>query len=315
MIRKDIYDAEIASYRGKIMNFERQKKELLGQIDHLDHCLAMTTAKFSKACSELQQAREELELYKGLVGRLFPSESGQTSFAFLQKHVLSLGHNFPEENIPIMLQMAQCGEGLWALFKEHLGFPSWRQIQRWRASCLERIGISKDNLNGEIPNLRHVFQVFLGENYRQQHYRVVLAVDAAGVSPRVVVHKNGQIDGFVDSDARIPVEQAILLRNSLADLRGFVAEHHEDIVRDFFVVFVCPLESNRGGFPIFLFPKCNGSADPDFTAALMQLVNNVRQCSVEVVGLGCDGDPGYLRFVRECRYFNGCCGYFATSTW
>ena len=65
MIRKDIYDAEIASYRGKIMNFERQKKELLGQIDHIDHCLAMTTAKFSKACSELQQAREELELYKG----------------------------------------------------------------------------------------------------------------------------------------------------------------------------------------------------------------------------------------------------------
>ena len=291
--------AAIASYRGKILNLERQNKNLRSTIDDLEHTLAMTTAKFSNACSELQQTREELELYKGLVGRLFPSESGLTTFPFLQKHVLSLGHNFPEENIPIMLQMAQCGEGLWALFKEHLGFPSWRQIQRWRASCLERIGISKENLNGEISNLRHVFQVFLGENYAGQHYRVVLAVDAAGVSPRVVVHKNGQIDGFVDSDATIPVEQAILLRNSLADLRGFVSEHHDDIVRDFFVVFVCPLESHRGGFPIFLFPKCNGSADPNFTAALMQLLENVRQCSVEVVGLGCDGDPGYLRFVRD----------------
>ena len=98
---------------------------------------------------------------------------------------------------------------------------------------------------------------------------------------------------------RIPVKQAIILRNSLEDLRGFVAEHHQDIVRDFFVVLVCPLESHKGGFPIFLFPKCNGSADPNFTAALTELVVNVRQCSVELVGLGCDGDPGYLRFVRD----------------
>ena len=73
--------------------------------------------------------------------------------------------------------------------------------------------------------------------------------------------KMDKLMDFFDSDARIPVEQAMLLRNSLTDLRGFAAEHHEDIVRDFFVVFACPLESNRGGFPIFLFPKCNGSAD------------------------------------------------------
>ena len=127
--------AEIARYRGKILNLKRQNKELRDAIGNLEHTLAMTTAKFSKACSESQETRGELELYKGLVGRLFPSESGLTTFPFLQKHVLSLGHNFPEENIPItfnfpeenipiMLQMAQCGEGLWALFKEHLGFPS-----------------------------------------------------------------------------------------------------------------------------------------------------------------------------------------------
>ena len=80
--------AAIASYRGKILNLERQNKNLRSTIDDLEHTLAMTTAKFSNACSELQQTREELELYKGLVGRLFPSDSGLTTFPFLQKHVI-----------------------------------------------------------------------------------------------------------------------------------------------------------------------------------------------------------------------------------
>ena len=75
--------------------------------------------------------------------------------------------------------------------------------------------------------------------------RVIFAVDAAGVCPRVIVHKNGQIDGFLDEDASVPEEQASVLRSSLQLLRQFCTEHHRDIVKDFFVVFVfvCPLES------------------------------------------------------------------------
>ena len=174
---------------------------LKGQVRKLKDALArtqkahrLTLQKLRRACEEKRLLSEQVQLMEKKVTTECKLLAEGFCLPFLQRHILGLGTGqYPKENVPIFLQMAQCGEGLWALFKEHLGFPSWRQIQRWRASCLERIGISKDNLNGEIPNLRHVFQVFLGENYGQQHYRVVLAVDAAGVSPRVVVHKMDNI--------------------------------------------------------------------------------------------------------------------------
>ena len=36
-----------------------------------------------------------------------------------------------------------------------------------------------------------------------------------------------------------------------------------------------------------------------FVWRLGQVIANVRACSVDMVGLACDGDPGYLKFVRE----------------
>ena len=127
---------------------------------------------------------------------------------------------------------------------------------------------------------------------------MVLSVDAADASPRVIVHKKGHIEGFVNHDAAIDPEEAQKLRSSLSKLRSFVAAHHIDIVKDFFVVLVCPLESNSGGFPIFLYPKSNGSADPVFVSKSVQVIQNVQQTSVGDVGIGCDGDTGYLQFVR-----------------
>ena len=182
---------------------------------------------------------------------------------------------------------------------EHLGFPSWREIQRWRGSFLDENGINSELLNGEISNLRRIFSTYFGTGYETVNPRVVLAVDAAGISPRVVVHKNGDVDGFLNSNARVSPEDATRLRDSLKDLQRFVQDHQSDIVRDFFVVFACPLESDRGGFPVFLYPKQNGSADGSFVLRLGQVIANVRACSVDMVGLACDGDPGYLKFVRE----------------
>ena len=88
----------------------------------------------------------------------------------------------------------------------------------------------------------------LGDCYEGK--RVIFAVDAADVSPRVIIHKNGQIDGFLNEDALVPGEQASALRASLQHLRDFVSEHQKDIVKDCFVVFVCPW---KGYMEVFQF--------------------------------------------------------------
>ena len=48
-----------------------------------------------------------------------------------------------------------------------------------------------------------------------------------------------------------------------------------------------------------LYPKGNGAADQQFVSCVFQLIHNVRHCRVDVVGLACDGDHGYLRFVND----------------
>ena len=106
------------------------------------------------------------------------------------------------------------------------------------------------------------------------------------------------IDGFLDPEANMPAEEAWGLRQSLDALRAFVNNNKSNIVRDFFVVLACPLESRRGGFPVYLHPKGNGSADQNFVEKLLELTELVRVCRVDVIGLAFDGDAGYLRFAR-----------------
>ena len=239
-------------------------------------------------CSELEQKVAVLQ-----------QTSVLEKLPFLQKHLANLGHNYPEEHIPIFLAMAQCGESTWRLFQEYLGFPCWRTIQNWRQRALEHHDLSSDVLDGSLENMNALFLKFFGENYGVKRIRVVLAVDAAGVSPRVVVHKNGKVDGLINDDYFIDEASATNLRGSLTALKSFVESVNDQICKDFFVVFVCPLESESGGFPILLHAKQNGAANQEFVSLLVQTANFAARCGVEVVGLAFDGDPGYLQFVRN----------------
>ena len=80
-------------------------------------------------------------------------------------------------------------------------------------------------------------------------------------------------------------------------MRRFITANKENVLREFFVIMACLLESECGGVPTVLYPKQNGAADPKFVEILVQVTSNVRQCGVDVVGLAFDGDAGYLSFV------------------
>ena len=269
-----------------ILTDEIQKKERMH---------ALTLQRITSTCAAYKQ---ELEEARKFIASALETKNVIQEMPFLDRHLNGLTGNYAEENIPVYIEMAQCGEGLWSTFVQHMGFPSWRTIQRWRKSMLDVHGISGELLDGSPEHLDKLFKGFFGENYQQQRQRVVLAVDAAGVNPHVIVHKDGTVDGFVDPDANMPVEEAMELRQSLDAFRQFVDSNKNNIVRDFFVVLACPLESRKGGFPIYLHPKGNGAADPNFVNKLLEVTQVVRRLEVDVIGLAFDGDTGYLKFAR-----------------
>lgn len=167
--------AIIANLRGQIQNL---RGELL-QLRRLQQMTQQKLSKLTQTHREFRQAVQE-HIEKVVSELAIGRATATTNLPFLQRHLNRAPERYPEENIPILLEMAQCGEGLWSLFVEHLGFPCWRTVQRWRSGLFSANGLSSDVLDGSPDNLRRLFLHYFGENYHVKAPRVVLAVDAAG---------------------------------------------------------------------------------------------------------------------------------------
>ena len=290
--------ASLGGNNAQIANLKRQLNSLKEELNTLKTVVRLNLERLAHATAmqaELRAYCQELEQKVSILQHA----NEIANLPFLWNHVANLGKPYPGENIPIFLAMAQCGEGIWSLFQEHLGFPCWRTIQRWRHEAFETLELTTEILDGSVGNVDRVFRRYFGENYRGERRRVVLAVDAASVSPKVVVHKDGTVEGLLDENASVSIDVAQKLRSSLTSLREFVNEVNEQIIKDFFVVFVCPLETESGGFPIMVRSKQNGAANQEFVAEFAGLTSVVCGCGVDVVGVAFDGDPGYLKFVRN----------------
>ena len=99
-----------------------------------------------------------------------------------------------------------------------------------------------------------IYLLFLGNNFINLDQRHVLAIDAAGVTPRVVVHGNGRVEGYKD-DVYIDPEEVEELKYSIEAFKAFTEINKNEIIKDFFFIFVCPLKPIKGGFPIVVPPK------------------------------------------------------------
>ena len=125
---------------GRLAIVDKMKQQILSLQQDLSQeksISRMNLERLSESCkreSELRARCEELEekvaiLQQGL---------GLDKLPFLAKHVANLGHNYPEEHIPVFLQIAQCGESIWNLLHEHLGFLCSKTIQMWSKKSLVR---------------------------------------------------------------------------------------------------------------------------------------------------------------------------------
>lgn len=219
-------------------------------------------------------------------------------YEFLRKHLNSIKNgSFDKENRHIFLIFSQMGESLWTEFVRYMGFPSWRTIQRWRNEELIKSGINQCLFNGQTENIVKIFKIFFGDNFNDSKQRFVIAIDAAGITPRVVIHANGQIEGFME-DIFIDPEEAKQIKSSIETLKAFIDVNKNEIIKDFFVIYVCPLKPSKGGFPLVIYPKNNGAADVDCVGHLEEIYLILRSLNINVIGLAFDGDTGYLKFAK-----------------
>lgn len=126
--------------------------------------------------------------------------------------------------------------------------------------------------------------------------RCVIAVDAASVNAKLVIHQDGKVEGLVEN---YTIDQKLIdsISTDLDEFHKFYEMHHEEIIKYFFVFYVCSLSKENKSFPILIKKKTDGSANCDITADLEETVFNCRDVGLDVIGISFDGDPAYLHFV------------------
>ena len=278
------FNPQMAYMQKKIYKLEKENRSL-------KKVVAMLSAKISNLETKTRNSNLDFSVIDML----------QSCYPFLAAHLCSVirnsrsshGNSFPSEFEHVYIEFAQVGEASWNLFVKYFGFPSFRTVQRYRSQCLCQKGISIDLLDGSFEHIKCLIQMFISSF----NERMILAIDAAAVSPKITIHKNGFVEGFL-SEIRLSKDSVSMIKGSLTTFHAFVNANKEDIIKDFFVVYACPIESRCGGFPLALIPKNNGSASIEIISKTEEIYLICKQLGIEMQGMAFDGDTGWLKYVK-----------------
>ena len=106
-------------------------------------------------------------------------------------------------------------------------------------------------------------------------------------------------------DVQIDIEQTISISASLQLLHSFTMEHQEQMVKDFFVIFACPVNALDGAFPIHIIPKNNETSNWMIFVKLQEFAANSMAIGIDVIGFAFHGGKQSMRLVKEmCEFFN-----------
>lgn len=134
--------------------------------------------------------------------------------------------------------------------------------------------------------------------WKSDDRRCVIAVDAASVNAKISIDSNGHVDGLLE-ELTIDKKLVDLISENLDEFHKFYETHHKEIVKYFFVFYVCSLREENKSYPILIRKKTNGSANDDIKQELEEIVIRCQDSGLEVIGISFDGDPKYLDFVNN----------------
>lgn len=186
-------------------------------------------------------------------------------------------------SIPYILVLALFGKKLILFQHIIIGFPVWQTISRWRTKYIDK---NKICLNGSPQSIENMIGNYIA-NVNDK--RVVLVIDAASVSARVAVKRNGEVKGLLVTKWTNESEKII---SSPIEFSSFVKGHEDEIIRYFFIVYICSLCPTVKNFPIALIPKCSGNANQDFVKSFKEIIKIV-QNNLSGIGVSFDGDTDY----------------------
>ena len=210
------------------------------------------------------------------------------------------GNRFDPTNYPFYLLISMSGFYWTNLLHKTIGFPSISQCKRIKNNYKKKFSIDSNILDGSIDSITKLIQLILSKD-DILNKRAVIAVDAAAVNAKIIIHKNGNVEGLIE-DSQISEEMTSEIIKYSESFDAFYHMNLDDITKYYFVFYLCSLSNDDLSFPILMKRHINGSANSDFSADLDQLVLICRSIGLDVIGVAFDGDPQWLSYVdSQCQ--------------
>ena len=280
----------------------KQEKDQKRQIAKLEREVIALRNKKDSLLEKYHKVKDELSDFKKAHSTLaFLSEA----YPHLYQHIISLnlkndsndnskyGNRFSEDVMPIYVLLSMAGEYFTNLLHDFFGFPCAKTIRNYRNKFKEEYGISKDLFDGSCESIIKLLNLF----WNGEDNRCVISIDAAAVNAKLTIHKDGLVEGLMD-EITIEKELVQTITKNPDKFHEFYEEHKDEIVKYYFVIYLCSLDENNKSFPLVLKRKTNGSANDDITADLEELVIRCNAVGLNVVGISFDGDTSYLKYVN-----------------
>lgn len=187
--------------------------------------------------------------------------------------------------------MGYAGKYYQDILHHHFGFPAYKRILKWRGECLMGT-IGRDlifNQTFDPADTETVLTAVWGVSGKScwRNERVVIAVDAASLSPNLKVTRRGDVRGTVNSQTTDkPLTELVRQQATVCN----IATHA-------FTFLIIPVEKKYSQVPLKLQWSTSGSAGQAQEDLLGNIIHLLRRVELDPIGIASDGDVFWLSYA------------------
>lgn len=139
------------------------------------------------------------------------------------------GNRFKHDAIPIYLLLSMSGGYYASILQKFFVFPSIRTCLYYKQKLKIKYDINENLLDGSIESIQKLALLSLKDDEEEEEKRYVLAVNTAAIDAKILIHKNGDVEGLIGK-YNIDQEMYKRIMTNLDSFHQFSNEHHDEIV-------------------------------------------------------------------------------------
>lgn len=269
----------------------KAKYSAFDEIERLNKRIVLLENNIDDYKSKYIRASRELQEFKNankLIAKL------SENYPHLLQHINSLnllndspkvknGNRFNPMLESVYSLISTSGEYTMSLLHKYFGFPCMGTCRNKRDRIKAKYRINENILNGSFESIQKLIQLFW---------------KSTSINSKITIHKDGQIEGLL-RDISIDTDLIDLITSNSDAFYAFYKLHQDEIIKYYFVFYVCSLSEENKSFPIFVKRTTSGSANDEVTSDLEELVFLCRDAGLDAVEVSFDGDPSYLKYINE----------------